>query len=257
MTNAVHSIIGTAATAPSIAPSLPPVNGTAIVPIPPPPPLPAQPPIPSVIETNTNQAGQNFGRRSVRTPSSNDSASVGAHQIGQSFCSYLLLDSADHISRSTVIPVPPEDSQSSLTQQQMKEFMLSLNDKIGNHKQPSFNFDQPDGICYRLFVDDDPSDDDNVLPYGQEVIDASAKEIDEACLEAMDEHIGAKVIVPGHDNVTPILAEVKHRKRDDNGNPVGTKNDNPILDTRVYQLEFPDGRVDEYSLNLIAENMMA
>ena len=180
-----------------------------------------------------------------------------AHQVGQSFCSYLLLDSADHVARSSVIPVPDEDLQSPSVQQQMKEFMISVEDKIGNHRQPSFDFEQPDAIYHRIFDDDDPSDDENVLPYGSEILDAKTEEIDSAYLESMDEYIGAQVVVPGHDNVTPVLATVKRRKRDHHGDPVGIKNDNPILDTRVYQLEFPDGRIDEYSVNVIAENLMS
>ena len=73
----------------------------------------------------------------------------------------------------------------------------------------------------------------------------------------MDKYIGTQVVIPGHDNITPILESVKQQKRDYNGNPIGVKNNNPILDTRVYQLEFPDGRVDEYSVNIIAENLMS
>ena len=38
---------------------------------------------------------------------------------------------------------------------------------------------------------------------------------------------------------------------------MGTSNSNPILDTRQYQVEFPDGDVAEYSGDLIAENMFA
>jgi hypothetical protein len=30
---------------------------------------------------------------------------------------------------------------------------------------------------------------------------------------------------------------------------------NPILDTHTYEVEFPDGQVTEYSVNIIAENM--
>ena len=37
----------------------------------------------------------------------------------------------------------------------------------------------------------------------------------------------------------------------------GTANRNPILDTRTYEVEFPDGSVSEYAANTIAENMWA
>jgi hypothetical protein len=43
------------------------------------------------------------------------------------------------------------------------------------------------------------------------------------------------------------------RKRDYDGKPVGTSNSNPILDTRVYDVEFPDGHVEEFTANVIAE----
>ena len=34
---------------------------------------------------------------------------------------------------------------------------------------------------------------------------------------------------------------------------MGSKNDNPILDTRVFQVEYPDGHLEEYATNVIAE----
>jgi hypothetical protein len=32
----------------------------------------------------------------------------------------------------------------------------------------------------------------------------------------------------------------------------GRANDNPMLDTRTYDIEFPDGLSDEYTANIIA-----
>ena len=37
--------------------------------------------------------------------------------------------------------------------------------------------------------------------------------------------------------------------------PVGQKKENPILDSRIYEVEFPYGRIEEYSVNIIAENL--
>jgi hypothetical protein len=49
---------------------------------------------------------------------------------------------------------------------------------------------------------------------------------------------------------------VKQRKRDSNGNPVGLSNaSNPLLDTRKYEVEFPDGTVDVLTPNTIAESL--
>jgi hypothetical protein len=46
---------------------------------------------------------------------------------------------------------------------------------------------------------------------------------------------------------------VTARKRDLHGNPIGVSNKNPILDTRVYEVKFPDGHTAEFSANTIAE----
>lgn len=52
-------------------------------------------------------------------------------------------------------------------------------------------------------------------------------------------------------------AKVIRRSKNENGEIVGAYNENPILNTLVYDVEFPDGDVREYSANIIAENMYA
>jgi hypothetical protein len=54
------------------------------------------------------------------------------------------------------------------------------------------------------------------------------------------------VLVKGH---------VTARKRDREGNPVGHANDNPILDTRSYIVNFDDGDQTELTANMIAESL--
>ena len=177
-----------------------------------------------------------------------------SHGIGQAFCSYLLTENGEFIARSSVIPVPTSDLHSDDVKNNMNKFMDNVETKIGNHKVPVYNPEKPDKIYYDLFLDPD-DDDDNVLPYGDELIDLKTNEIDDAYLDALDTFLGAKVVVPGRDSI-PVLTEIRKRKRDSQGNPIGEANNNPILDTRIYELEFPDGRVEEYSVNTIIENMV-
>jgi hypothetical protein len=49
--------------------------------------------------------------------------------------------------------------------------------------------------------------------------------------------------------------KVKTREREHDGSLRGTANSNPILDSRTYDVQFPDGVEGEYSANVIAENM--
>eukprot|EP00978_Attheya_sp_CCMP212_P046293 scaffold382524_cov28-Attheya_sp.AAC.1 len=51
--------------------------------------------------------------------------------------------------------------------------------------------------------------------------------------------------------------KVVGRKRAADGSVKGNANTNPILDTRTYRVEFPDGVEAEYAANTIAENMWA
>jgi hypothetical protein len=69
--------------------------------------------------------------------------------------------------------------------------------------------------------------------------------------DAYDQYITAQVLIPtdGHE----ILGQVISRKRDSEGNPIGKGNSNPKVDTRLYQVMFPDGNVVEYSENVITE----
>ena len=53
------------------------------------------------------------------------------------------------------------------------------------------------------------------------------------------------------------MAKVLQRTVGADGRTIGTYNDNPTLNTIVYDVEFSDGTIQEYSANLIAQNMIA
>lgn len=55
---------------------------------------------------------------------------------------------------------------------------------------------------------DPEDDDDNVLPFGDELIDLPEDEIDQPYIDALDTFLGAKVVVPGKDLIA-VLAEIK------------------------------------------------
>ena len=68
-----------------------------------------------------------------------------------------------------------------------------------------------------------------------------------------DQYIGAEVQLPLGNKVGQ--GRVKKRKTHPDGSDLGTANPNPILDTRVYEVEFEDGAQAEFAANVIAENM--
>ena len=48
-----------------------------------------------------------------------------------------------------------------------------------------------------------------------------------------------------------VQAKVIKRKRDADDNPMGKRNNNPILDTRKYDVQFPDGSIGTFAANII------
>ena len=59
------------------------------------------------------------------------------------------------------------------------------------------------------------------------------------------------------DTEGPEFARVTKRLKDENGLPIETANENPILDTRVYEVEYVDGQKASLTTNTIAQNMFA
>jgi hypothetical protein len=67
----------------------------------------------------------------------------------------------------------------------------------------------------------------------------------------LDQYLAAQVCLLLDDDL--MLRKVIARKRNANGNPIGWSTENPIFDRRAYQDEFPNGQIEEYSANIIAE----
>ena len=67
--------------------------------------------------------------------------------------------------------------------------------------------------------------------------------------------INAEVLLQNGDEVQN--AKVIQHSIGPDGTIVGTYNDNPQMNSIVYDVEFPDGQVKEYSSNLIADNIIS
>ena len=71
-----------------------------------------------------------------------------------------------------------------------------------------------------------------------------------------DYWIHAEVSLPQGEKMKSVKV-VGRSKDDEDGNIVGNYDDNPHLNTMLYDVEFPDGEIREYAANVIAENMYA
>ena len=72
---------------------------------------------------------------------------------------------------------------------------------------------------------------------------------------AFDKFLGVYVTLPGDNGESKVLARVKDRKIDHDGALIGKTHYNTILNTAVYNVETPNGHLQEYTANIIAENL--
>ena len=73
--------------------------------------------------------------------------------------------------------------------------------------------------------------------------------------EAGDNYVNASLMLPRGNSLAH--GTVIGRKRDARGDPIGNANANPIMDSRVYCVEFDDGDICELTANVIAESVYA
>ena len=87
-------------------------------------------------------------------------------------------------------------------------------------------------------LEEDPIDADGTTAFEKPVTDAL---------------IHAELVLPHGEKMSN--AKVKGRAKDTNGDEVGTFDPNPLLNSVLYDVEFSDGDIRQYSANIIAENM--
>ena len=78
-------------------------------------------------------------------------------------------------------------------------------------------------------------------------------EADDITPDAYDTYLGARLLLPvGGER---FYARVTKHVKDSHGKSIGTHHDNPMLDTRKYEVQFNDGYQAEYFANVLAENL--
>jgi len=100
----------------------------------------------------------------------------------------------------------------------------------------------------------EPYEDDVESPLAfleADIVDAAGKPFMAHSLT--DTLINAEVLLPREDS--QAIAKVVRRMADSEGKLIGEHNDNPLLNTLVYECVFDDGTTREYTANTIASNI--
>jgi hypothetical protein len=174
-----------------------------------------------------------------------------AIDIGPDMTRKILKQNRSVMYRSSVRPLTQDEIQSPTERKEREEFDIAVEKKFGPAMNKDDFQDDPD---YADFVTPtyDCYEDDEVSPSKMPYIDDIKEEHD---VDTYDQYVGAHVRVPIGDEIHS--GKVVWRNRELDGTVRGRANANSMLDTRTYEIAFPDGRSDEYTANVIAENMYA
>jgi len=166
---------------------------------------------------------------------------------------YILPESGIPIVAGTVQRVTQLELQTDANKQRIKSF----NDKIADRfkeEHLQYDGDKPNLDDWGDLYEDD---EDFVAEFYKVFDNDGVKEADdEFDLDSFDHYLHMELAVD-HGREYLEYARVTKRLKDHQGNPIGTANDNPILDIRMYEVEYYDGSKQVLSTNVIAKNMFA
>ena len=190
-----------------------------------------------------------------------------AHNVGQGLAYYILNHNAEVIVRSTVSTIKDDDILPRDLETRQQEFTERIHSIIGNFQHATLQRTEqkPEGMqdVYSELFELTLGDTDDLQTqafdeHGEMVTKPEAEEIvmrDAPIAELDDKWINTSVPLAHGGEV--VQAVVKRRKRDgDSGLLVGKANENPMLDTRVYEVEMPDGTYADYHANNLLENIL-
>ena len=100
---------------------------------------------------------------------------------------------------------------------------------------------------------EDDQEEEIYVPEIEDAVDTNGKLIDQQ--PAYDKLINAEVMMQQGEDLVPCT--VRQRTVEPYGKTMGTYDDDPYRNTIIYDVEFPDGQVKEYSSNLIADNIIS
>lgn len=202
-----------------------------------------------------------------RTGAQTDNVKIGkwlgvADKIGSPLTYWIMKDNGQIIARSTVRPLLPEEESNEDERSKRQEFRKMLKRIYGDPLPVDGDEEADDGdkttekgdTCIEVEGTNDPlisTTNDDTLPADEE----PPKRQTERMVSGSDPFNGAEIMLPHGDRYE--VAKVMGRKRDREGNNVGRSHSNPLLDSRVFTVRFPDGDEKDLLYNVIAEHLFS
>jgi Reverse transcriptase (RNA-dependent DNA polymerase) len=177
-----------------------------------------------------------------------------SHRIGILMSFWILTEAGNVISRTTVQRVTNLELTTVEVRQRAKEYDEHIKELLKDNDLVVPDDDERVLQDWNDYTDLD--DEDCAREFSEVISDEKIPEADEDFTPDTigDTYMEKEVIIPDEADAANI-GRVTKRLRDAEGRPIGVANENPLLDTREYAVEFRDGRVESLSANMIAKNL--
>jgi hypothetical protein len=178
-----------------------------------------------------------------------------SHRVGGLMSYWILTQKGTVISRTTVQRVTNLEKQTDEFKSAIEEFDKDIGRRFKEDDDLGFEGSKPNPEDWSEYME---FDSDFQEEFNRIIDDPNVPEADKDFTPDVfdDTYLNMELAIPRTGD-GPEYARVTKRLRDKDGLPIGTANDNPILDTRMYEVEYPDGYKASLAANAIAENMFA
>ena len=179
-----------------------------------------------------------------------------AHKVGGLMSYWVLTVNCTVITRTTVQWVTSLEMQPDHMKEKTQAFdeAIKVKIKVSDHIILEDSKTQPYNWTDHPFEEDPDFTED----FREVISNNELKEADETFTpNVYDTYLNMELAIPQGDSLEPRLARVMKQMKDANGLPIGLANENPILDTRMYKVEYLDGERTSLAANNIAEILFA
>ena len=181
-----------------------------------------------------------------------------ARNKGNAMSQNVLLMNGKVIPVQTLRSLTPAEKDSELEKRKRKEFDDSIFKLYGDYKStpPNWIRRRRKADDQEQYLDEDNGDEQVNPTFGNcELLEQTTHSMPEVdSIPDFDAYVHAEVMLPNDEGVMQ-LATVLGQSTSTEGDPIGEYDDNPMINTRVYDVLFPDGVVHQYSANIIAQNI--
>ena len=180
-----------------------------------------------------------------------------SHRVGQMMSYWILPKSGIPISCVTVQHLTYLERQTDEWRAQMEAFLRGLETKFDavSSKISSKVIPSSAVVLDLEREDQDFIDEFNRVIDNKIVPQADYVHTEQADMYHSDPYLNMELGIRRGDDHELIHARVKRRAIDVDGKSIGTTNENPLLDSRAYEIECLDGSYEVITANIIAENL--